>query len=163
MIFLKIYLNSWAGTRVWNLLFPSKSLILKSHCERFAHSCSFVNSDVSNCEQIALNFFLKERYQWFAHDLSESLSKDERIAQKNLLFVGFWQFFSNFSFFAQERIAPIALCSVALFKKATGAICSGHSLKKSNHERFAPVSLHKIATFFKHSKNVKKCNFVIFF
>ena len=49
-------------------------------------------------------------------------------------------------FYAQERIAPIALCSVTLFYRATGAIRSCRSLQKSDCERIAPNALYKRAT-----------------
>ena len=57
----------------------------------------------------------------------------------------FHMFLTVFPFFlcAQEQIAPIALRSVALFLRVTGAIHSYHSLKKSDHEKIAPVALYK--------------------
>ena len=66
--------------------------------------------------------------------------------QANLLKKTYFAYvFDSFPLFlcAQVQIAPIALRSVALFLRVTGAIHSYHSLKKSDHEKIAPVALYK--------------------
>ena len=105
-------------------------------------------------------FLKKERHQWLACDSNKSLSKNERFAKKHTYFLNV--FYSFHPFYGKEWIAPIAFCSVffyfksdetdllfrsvALFKRATGAMHSCYSLKKSNCEGFAPIALYKRAT-----------------
>ena len=61
--------------------------------------------------------------------------------QANLLKKTYFAYvFDSFPLFL---CAPIALRSVALFLRVTGAIHSYHSLKKSDHEKIAPVALYK--------------------
>ena len=62
----------------------------------------------SNRERIALDFFKKERRQWFACDSSESLSKTSDSLEKNISLICFWQFFP---FICQK--------SKSLYKRAT--------------------------------------------
>ena len=50
------------------------------------------------------------------------------------------------SFYAQERIAPVALRSVNLFLRVTGAIRSCCSVQKSIQEKIVIVALYKIVT-----------------
>ena len=115
-------------------LFCSKSLILKSKCEQF--SLLALNKRMTMSKLLSLLFnmsdheqmdlykratvsellsllFKKELNEWFARDLSKSLSK------KSDSYSFFWRFWTVFycftNFYAQERIAPVALCSVALF------------------------------------------------
>ena len=116
--------NCFSLIRVGNLpfrssLFCSKSLILKSDCERLALLALYKRATMSKslsllftkeqpwvnrssrslqksyCERIALNFLKKGQCQWFAQDSWESLSKNKQLPGKNLFFVcldSFWQF-----------------------------------------------------------------------
>ena len=72
----------------------------------------------------------KERCKWFACDSNESLAKNKRFAWKNGIFL--YDFDSFSPIYTQERIAPVALCSFAIFKKWL--------------ERFDPIALYKRAT-----------------
>ena len=85
------------------LHFRSKLLILKSNCEQFALfvSCrSLKKIDMSDSLLICV------------------LSTSSNSLQKIHIFVCFWPFFPVVPlFYAQEWIAPIILCSVALFKE----------------------------------------------
>ena len=72
-----------------------------------------------------LSFFKKERCEWFTCDSSNLLAKTSESLQK---FIFFLYVFDSFSpFYAQERIAPVALHSIAnslFFKETTRAIPS---------------------------------------
>ena len=83
----------------------------------------------------------------WALDSSKPLSKTSDLLEKIHIFCSFWQFFTPFSvFYVQERSTPIALCSVALFLRETGAILLRRYLQKSDHEQITPVALYKRAT-----------------
>ena len=87
--------------------------------------CSGRSWQKSNRERIALDFFKKEQHQWFARDLNESLSKKERFTRKIVFFICFCQFFPH-------------------FMPKSSSLC--RSLKKSDRERIAPLTLFKRAT-----------------
>ena len=109
----------------------SRHSLKKSRRERIALVAIYKRATVSKSLSISLN----------KGDISEFLMK------KNILFVRFWLFLTVFPpFYAQEWMAPVALCSVALFERAAWAICSFYSLKNSNHEQIASVALYKRAT-----------------
>ena len=104
---------------------------------------------VSNC------LFKKEQCEWFARDLSESLANNEQFAHKICMFHMFLTVFPLF--YAQERIAPVALCSflksklsdllpLLFTKEGPWAIHWGHTWQKSNHELLAQVTHDKRAT-----------------
>ena len=80
--------------------------------------CSLQNSVR---ERIALNFFKKERRQWFTRDLSKLHSKNE---QTFFICIQFLVCFGQFSplFMPKEWIAPapVAIRSVAFLKKING-------------------------------------------
>ena len=104
---------------------------------------------VSNC------LFKKEQCEWFARDLSESLANNEQFAHKICMFHMFLTVFPLF--YAQERIAPVALCSFLksklsdllplLFTKegpwATRSGCSWQKSDGSNSLFFASESLFR--------------------
>ena len=54
-----------------------------------------ISSEKSNHELIALDFFKKERCLWFAHESSESLSKNERFARKKTYFLYVFHSFTS--------------------------------------------------------------------
>ena len=73
---------------------------------------------------------------------SFALKKREVPATNFVAFTMFLTVFPCFSaFYTQEQLAPIALRSIAFFKRAKGAICSWRSLQKNDRERFAPIAL----------------------
>ena len=76
---------------------------------------------------------------WVIHLWFKGVTHKERaISSKNsFFFICFWQFFP---FLTQERSAPIALCSFALFQRVAWAICSHLTIQKSDLERFAQVA-----------------------
>ena len=102
----------------------------------------------SNRERIALDFFKKERRQWFACDSSESLSKTSDSLEKKLFFECFWQFspfvcqksesfpllFAQPLFFNEGR-DRFAL--VALYKRDTMSKLIPSIFKTERLERFA--------------------------
>ena len=57
----------------------------------------------SKCEQIALDFYWKERRQWFARDLSKLLSKNKQFARKTHIFYVLTAYYSFPSLYAHER------------------------------------------------------------
>ena len=87
--------------------------------------CSGRSWQKSNRERIPLDFFKKEQHQWFARDLNELLSKKERFTRKIVFFICFCQFFPP-------------------FMPKSSSLC--RSLKKSDRERIAPLTLFKRAT-----------------
>ena len=87
----------------------------------------------SNREQIALDFFKKERRQWFACDSSESLSKTSDSLEKKLFFECFWQF-SPFVCQKSESF-PLLFAQPLFFKEG--------------RDRFALVALYKRDTMSK--------------
>ena len=148
--------QSWefALSLIRSSLFCSKSLSLKSDCERFAQVahdkkaaisgslslllakeqpyaiCSGQKSDMS---KLLLLLMTKEQHEWFARDSNKSLSKIrdtlENIVKNHIIYM-FWQFFPLF--YAQGRITPVVLRSIALFKE--------------RYERFDHVTLYMRAS-----------------
>ena len=108
-----------------SLLFHSKLLIFK-------------NESLSS-------FFRKERCEWFARDSSKLFAKSKRIAQNNVFFVCFWQFFL---FFMYERELLPALFTHSLFFK-------------ERLERFAPGALYKRARVAIRSFSPANCTFAL--
>ena len=101
--------------------------------------CSLKKSDFERIALVALYkraamtesrlfLFKKEQREWFACELSESLSKNERFDWKNLYFSYVFHCFS--SFYGQERIAPIALGSVTFFLRSNGTDSIASLFKK---------------------------------
>ena len=160
------------GLGICSLLFCSKSLRLLSECERFALVALKKSATVSDSLGVAhdkrgtmselLLVSLKKAVVirlWFEQICSwaDGFQKVWVICLKNVflyVFDIFLQFFP--CFFAQERGARAALCSVTLFFRARGEIrssCSSQKrewlrsiFKKSNCERFTPVDHNKRAT-----------------
>ena len=91
--------------------------------------------------------FRKERCEWFACDSSKShakkranrMQKRSESLNKFAFFVCFWKYFPSFN--AQERIAPVALRSCALFSRATWTICSWQKSGVSHSLFFTSESL----------------------
>ena len=109
-------------------LLRSKSLIVKSDHERIDLIALYKRATMSDSLPLFLkkegtvskslsSIFKKEWHDWFACDLSESLSKTSNSLKKIHSFCSFWQFFTAFPLLinAQERIAPSTICSIALF------------------------------------------------
>ena len=115
-------------------------------CERFALVALFKRATVSDSDPSLLT---KEqpwqiaRFLWAKSNMSDFLVNQAARSQNRAIRDSIWQFFNDFPlFYAQERIAPVTLHSVALF---FGAIRSRRSLQNYNCERFAHVAHDKRA------------------
>ena len=102
-------------------------------CERFALVALFKRATVSDSDPSLLT---KEqpwqiaRFLWAKSNMSDFLVNQAARSQNRAIRDSIWQFFNDFPlFYAQERIAPVTLHSVALF-----------------WEQFALVALYKRAT-----------------
>ena len=119
-----------------SLLFLSKSLIIRSDNERFAHVALYKRATVSDS---LMSLFTKEQCEWFTSDLNRLLIKNERFAQNILIFR-----------FANRSRCSSLICS--FLKSDLGDLnCSHHSLQKSDREQFAQVAHYKRAVGAIHS------------
>ena len=126
-------------TKEWQWAIRSSCSLQKSKHEQFTHVALYKRTTCAIRSHRSLTKWVI--CLWFAYDLSGLLAKNKRFAQKIHIFHMFLTVFPPF--YAQERIAPIALCSFALFKRATWSICSRHSVQKNNREWFAQVLMTK--------------------
>ena len=113
--------------------------------------------------------FKKEQCEWFAHDSSEWLAKIGVNRSKNSYFS--YVFDSLPPFFAQERSAPVALCSLLIhsFLKSDQSDSlpllflkkwlEGFAPAASDHELFARVVNDKRATEAIRSFSQANCSF----
>ena len=96
----------------------------KNDHEQFAQVVLYKRAIVSD------SLFKKEQCKWFSHDSSKLLAKNERIAFKNSYFSYVLDSFPPF--YAQERIAP-----VALYKRLTMSDSLRSLMTKERREKFA--------------------------
>ena len=114
-IFLRQFIT---GLGIWSFthsLFCSKSLILKSNCEQFAHVDLYKRANCSCCSLKKSN----------VSDLLEMRANHSQKASHSLKKLTVFPLF-----YAQEWIAPVTLGSVAFILRATWAFCSRRSLQK---------------------------------
>ena len=80
-------------------------------------SCRFLKN--SDCERIALDFFLKKRCQWFAHDSSKSISKNEGFAWNNFYFLYVFDRFSMLFplLMPKSKLLPWLFAPLLFFKE----------------------------------------------
>ena len=129
---MKTYIRVSTAGRVGNSLFHSKSLILKSDHEQFAHVALYKRATWVNRSLCSLK---KSDVSWFATDVSKSLSKYEWFARKIRIFRMFLTVFPLIN--AQERIAHIDLCS---HRSLLTLIFTHSPFFKERRERFWDLS-----------------------
>ena len=98
----------------------------------------------SGREQIAINFYKKERRPVIRSGFEWITVIKLAICSKNCIFHIFWQFSTGFPlYYAQEGMAQFTLC---WFLKSDGSDSLSTLFKKSDREQFAQVTHDKIAT-----------------
>ena len=117
----------------------SKSILSLFKKEQLWANHSHCSLQKSNLEGSALDFFKKERHQWFTLDSSVTISKNawkKRIYHMFLtVFPPFYAFFAPVSLRSFFKINRINLLSSLFTKEQPWANRSRWSLKKSNGEQ----------------------------
>ena len=128
------------------------SLLTKERPWAISSGCSGQKSDVG---ELLSSLMTKERHEWFAHCSSKLLSKSSTSPEKNGKNRIFHMFLTVFPFLCPKALRSHRsflscsflmsnmsdLITLLFTKERTWANRSGHSLQKSNRERFAHVAL----------------------
>ena len=85
--------------------------------------------------------------------LSLQFQKMSDLLEKFVVFTMLWTVFHCFShLYAQECIAPVSLCSIALFERATGAIPSQLLFTEERREKICSRKNKEIVILLFHSQ-----------